>query len=39
MAISLKEILKGRVEFKDVPKDHQHNHMNLLERINRIRTA
>lgn len=37
--ITLKEILMNRVEFKDIPKDHQDNIMILLDRINRIRTA
>jgi hypothetical protein len=37
--ISLKEILMGRVEFKDLPKEHQDNLMTLLERINKVRTA
>ncbi len=37
--ISLKEILMNRVEFKDLPKEHQDNLMTLLDRINRIRTA
>lgn len=36
--ISLKELL-GKLEFKDLPKDHQGNIMILLERINRIRSA
>lgn len=37
--ISLKEILKGRAELKDLPKDTQDNIMILLERINKVRTA
>jgi hypothetical protein len=37
--ISLKEILMGRVEFKDLPPEHQSNIMILLERINKIRSA
>lgn len=37
--ISLKELLMGRAEFKDLPKDVQDNIMTLLERINKIRTA
>lgn len=37
--ISLQEILKGRAELKDLPKDTQDNLMTLLERINKLRTA
>lgn len=37
--ISLKEILMGRVEFNDLPKEYQDNLMILLERINKVRAA
>ncbi len=35
----MKEILKGRVEFDDVPEEHQKNLEVLLERINKLRAA
>lgn len=35
--ISLKELLKT-VELKDLPKDHQGNIMDLLERVNKVRS-
>lgn len=37
--ISLKEILMGRAEFSNLPKDVQNNLMDLLERINKVRQA
>lgn len=36
--VSLKELLKD-VAFSSLPKDHQDNIMNLLERINKVRSA
>jgi hypothetical protein len=35
--ISMKEILKGRVELEDLPEEHQKNLAVLLERINKLR--
>jgi hypothetical protein len=37
--ISLKELLLNRVEFKDLPKEHQDNLNTLLERINKVRAV
>lgn len=34
--IDLKDLLMGRVEFSDLPKEHQDNLLILLERINRL---
>lgn len=39
MSISLAEILMGRVQLKDLPKDQQDNIMDLFERINKVRSA
>lgn len=36
--ISLKELLSGN-DYNSLPKDHQQNIMDLLEKINRVRTA
>ena len=35
----MKEILKGRVEFNDLPEEHRANLTILLERINKLRAA
>lgn len=37
--ITLKELLMGRIDFKNLPKEHQGNIMLLLERINKVRSA
>lgn len=39
MAITLKEILMGRAEYKDLSQECQANVMDLLEAVNKIRTA
>lgn len=39
MSISLAEILMGRVQFSELPKEHQDNLMDLFERINKVRNA
>jgi len=39
MSISMQEILMGRAQFQDLPKDYQDNLMDLLEKINKVRDA